>query len=209
MTVGGCWQLRREILRADSGGASPSLSDPPHTLADAYRLTGDLRSVTYGAFFEATIGEAACHAASPDASVSRYRHQLVAGPWPDVHYIHTGLGKTAPITIAWLYRRLLADPASPRWLALCPPVRLLINQTRDNLGEWVERGARFFERRGLVSRTVSLFWRGRSGTYRQTLTTDSAAGSAGARLGGPWEATGPPLEGARFPGEKSGLGTES
>ncbi len=108
--------------------------------------------MTYDEFFDATIGRAARHAASPDASFApyHYQRQLAVGPWPDMLHIPTGLGKTAAITAAWLYRRLLADPGTPRRLVWCLPMRVLVEQTRENVGEWLQCSAPLFEQRGLV-----------------------------------------------------------
>lgn len=108
--------------------------------------------MTYDEFFDATIGAAAHRGASPDASFGpyHYQRQLAAGPWPDMLHIPTGLGKTAAITIAWLYRRLLADPGTPRRLVWCLPMRVLVEQTRENVSEWLELSAPLFEQRGLV-----------------------------------------------------------
>ena len=37
--------------------------------------------------------------------------------WPDVLNVPTGLGKTAAVALAWVYRRrILGDPAMPRRL---------------------------------------------------------------------------------------------
>src|SRR5690606_6788143 len=41
--------------------APASLSDPPHRFAEAFRLTGGLRSVTWDKFLDATIGAPARH----------------------------------------------------------------------------------------------------------------------------------------------------
>jgi CRISPR-associated endonuclease/helicase Cas3 len=67
--------------------------------------------------------------------------------------IPTGLGKTAAAVLAWLWNRLRASgaseisnpeseiskqpPAWPRRLVYCLPMRTLVEQTRDNVAEWL------------------------------------------------------------------------
>src|ERR1022692_3902766 len=58
--------------------------------------------------------------------------------------IPTGLGKTAAVVLAWLWNSVVvADRAQPtRWprrLVYCLPMRTLVEQTRDNVAEWLMR----------------------------------------------------------------------
>ena len=61
--------------------------------------------------------------------------------------IPTGLGKTAAVALAWLWNRLPPEaqpptPYSPEWprrLVYCLPMRTLVEQTRDNVAQWLER----------------------------------------------------------------------
>ena len=54
--------------------------------------------------------------------------------------IPTGLGKTAAVVLAWLWNRFIRqDPAWPRRLVYCLPMRTLVEQTRDNIFEWLVR----------------------------------------------------------------------
>ncbi len=69
-----------------------------------------------------------------------YQQQLAEQPWPDALEIPTGLGKTAAVTLAWLYkRRKLHDPETPRRLVWCLPMRVLVEQTRENIQHWLTR----------------------------------------------------------------------
>ncbi len=53
--------------------------------------------------------------------------------------IPTGLGKTAAVTLAWLWNRVaLQCPDWPRRLVYCLPMRTLVEQTRDEIKRWVE-----------------------------------------------------------------------
>jgi CRISPR-associated endonuclease/helicase Cas3 len=62
-------------------------------------------------------------------------------PWYDLLSIPTGLGKTAAVTFAWLYKRgwrpggRLAgiDPGTPRRLVWCLPMRVLVEQAEDTI----------------------------------------------------------------------------
>ena len=60
---------------------------------------------------------------------------------PQLLDIPTGLGKTAAVVFAWLWRRRFADAtirqATPRRLVYCLPMRVLVEQTRDNALLWL------------------------------------------------------------------------
>ena len=62
-------------------------------------------------------------------------HQLVNVP--------TGLGKTAMIVVAWLWRRNGGNESikgsTPRRLVYCLPMRVLVEQTSQNVNEWIEK----------------------------------------------------------------------
>lgn len=55
--------------------------------------------------------------------------------------IPTGLGKTAMTVLGWLWRRRFASDtvrrATPRRLVYCLPMRVLVEQTRDNARRWI------------------------------------------------------------------------
>jgi CRISPR-associated endonuclease/helicase Cas3 len=54
--------------------------------------------------------------------------------------IPTGFGKTAGVTIAWLWNRLHErNDESPRRLVMCLPMRTLVEQTERAVKDWVER----------------------------------------------------------------------
>lgn len=66
--------------------------------------------------------------------------------------IPTGLGKTAMVIIGWAWRRHRAGDdilqQTPRRLVYCLPMRVLVEQTRDNAVRWIEnlRNASFVKR---------------------------------------------------------------
>lgn len=46
-----------------------------------------------------------------------YQKRLATEPWPELLNVPTGMGKTAAVTLAWLYkRRIKHDPDTPRRL---------------------------------------------------------------------------------------------
>ncbi|WP_421621531.1 type I-G CRISPR-associated helicase/endonuclease Cas3g [Alkalilimnicola ehrlichii] len=74
-----------------------------------------------------------------------YQTRLATGPWPEIVHVPTGLGKTAGVTLAWLYQRGIRadavrvppDPTSPRRLIWCLPMRVLVEQTVTNIRAWL------------------------------------------------------------------------
>lgn len=74
-----------------------------------------------------------------------YQQRLALDPWPDLLDVPTGMGKTAAVTLAWLWKRGWReggrhsdiDAATPRRLVWCLPMRVLVEQTRDNIVAWL------------------------------------------------------------------------
>ncbi|HEY5914100.1 MAG TPA: DEAD/DEAH box helicase, partial [Verrucomicrobiae bacterium] len=69
--------------------------------------------------------------------------------------VPTGLGKTAAVVLAWLWNRVGVPPLKPqpstnnsaqwpRRLVYCLPMRTLVEQTRENVTEWLKRLAEEF-----------------------------------------------------------------
>jgi CRISPR-associated endonuclease/helicase Cas3 len=75
-----------------------------------------------------------------------YQRRLAEQDWPEVVDIPTGLGKTAAISLAWLYKRGWRaggqheppDHSTPRRLIWCLPMRVLVEQTESNVRGWLE-----------------------------------------------------------------------
>ncbi|MGQ0628094.1 MAG: type I-G CRISPR-associated helicase/endonuclease Cas3g [Phycisphaerales bacterium] len=63
-------------------------------------------------------------------------------PEPALVSVPTGLGKTAMAILGWLWRRRFASEqtrqATPRRLVYCLPMRVLVEQTRDNASKWLD-----------------------------------------------------------------------
>lgn len=67
-----------------------------------------------------------------------YQVRLATSPWPDLLDVPTGLGKTAAVVLAWLWKRRNGDPDTPRRLVYCLPMRVLVEQTVSNIQTWVK-----------------------------------------------------------------------
>lgn len=78
-------------------------------------------------------------AGQADQAPFPYQRRLAEEPWPELLKIPTGLGKTAAVTLAWMYKRLKADPETPRRLVYCLPMRTLVEQTAGNVRRWRQR----------------------------------------------------------------------
>jgi CRISPR-associated endonuclease/helicase Cas3 len=53
--------------------------------------------------------------------------------------VPTGAGKTAAVVMAWLWRQIVDREQTPRRLIYCLPMRVLVEQTRKNIEEWLGR----------------------------------------------------------------------
>jgi CRISPR-associated endonuclease/helicase Cas3 len=82
---------------------------------------------------------------SADMRPFGYQRNLAMNPWPDALNVPTGLGKTAAVVLAWLWKRgwragaghETPDPATPRRLLMCLPMRVLVGQTEANVRGWL------------------------------------------------------------------------
>jgi len=65
--------------------------------------------------------------------------------------IPTGAGKTAAVVLAWVWRRFLAPPEirkrTPRRLVYCLPMRVLVEQTYNNVNKWLGNLEDYFKPR--------------------------------------------------------------
>jgi hypothetical protein len=67
-------------------------------------------------------------------------------PWPDLLSVPTGMGKTAAVVLAWLWKRgwrqgeraQSPDQQTPRRLVYCLPMRVLVEQTYRNVQGWLK-----------------------------------------------------------------------
>lgn len=73
---------------------------------------------------------------------------------PSLVNVPTGLGKTAMAVLGWLWRRQCAGEdiraATPCRLVYCLPMRVLVEQTRNNAKEWIKR----LREKGLMTNDV-------------------------------------------------------
>jgi CRISPR-associated endonuclease/helicase Cas3 len=78
-----------------------------------------------------------------------YQQQLGEGEWPELMEIPTGLGKTAAMVVAWLYKLHHSDPETPRRLVYCLPMRVLVEQTCENVNGWLHNVGPLFQDKGI------------------------------------------------------------
>ena len=97
-----------------------------------------------------------------------YQEALAAGAWPALLDVPTGMGKTAAVVVAWLWRRLMDDAATGRRLVYCLPMRVLVQQVCADAEEWCRRARPAFEQRGKVCPTVHLLMGGDADTSWDT-----------------------------------------
>ncbi len=91
-----------------------------------------------------------------------YQKRLGEDAWPELMEIPTGLGKTAAVIVAWLYRRLNGDPETPRRLVYCLPMRVLVEQTRENVNAWLQKASPYFQDKSISLPQVHLLIGGES-----------------------------------------------
>lgn len=89
-----------------------------------------------------------------------YQERLATEPWPALVDVPTGLGKTAAVTLAWLFKRLHRDKETPPRLLWCLPMRVLVEQTRDHVVAWLDRARPLFEARGFAAPTCHVLMGG-------------------------------------------------
>jgi CRISPR-associated endonuclease/helicase Cas3 len=82
-----------------------------------------------------------------------YQCRLAEDPdWPEALSVPTGMGKTAGIVLAWVWRRRWAESAvqqaTPRRLVYCLPMRALVEQTAHLVSLWLDRLGLLAERPG-------------------------------------------------------------
>src|SRR5437868_4121132 len=58
---------------------------------------------------------------------------------PELIHAPTGAGKTATAVLGWVWRYFHTNKTSPRRLAYCLPMRVLVEQTRDSALLWLHR----------------------------------------------------------------------
>ncbi|MGB5234434.1 MAG: hypothetical protein WBN85_04565 [Candidatus Macondimonas sp.] len=85
---------------------------------------------------------------TPQAGFAPYSFQrhLAENSWPDLVNVPTGMGKTAGVVLAWLWKRGWRqgtrsgelDHGTPRRLVYCLPMRVLVEQTVANIEGWLK-----------------------------------------------------------------------
>lgn len=97
-----------------------------------------------------------------------YQSRLATEPWPELINIPTGMGKTAAVVLAWLWKRgwrkggreVRPDAGTPRRLVYCLPMRVLVEQTELNARQWLRNLAILADRPGEAGVSVHLLMGG-------------------------------------------------
>ncbi len=87
--------------------------------------------MTYRSFFSTAF--------DGDAEPFAYQQALADSAWPDALIAPTGLGKTAAVALAWLWKLATIPSSVPRRLVYCLPMRTLADQTQRNVINWLQR----------------------------------------------------------------------
>ncbi|MEJ1973485.1 MAG: DEAD/DEAH box helicase [Lacunisphaera sp.] len=99
-------------------------------------------SSLFDTFFHTATGNVPYDYQRRLAGASLVEGQVPSGLFPcqsQLISIPTGLGKTAAVVIAWLWNRIARNDESwPRRLIYCLPMRTLVEQTRDEVGKWID-----------------------------------------------------------------------
>jgi CRISPR-associated endonuclease/helicase Cas3 len=92
-----------------------------------------------------------------------YQVRLAVDEWPIVIDIPTGLGKTAAIVLAWLWRRKYSEDKdlrakTPRRLAYVLPMRTLVDQISREIEKWVAASGNKIDVYRLMGGAISKDW---------------------------------------------------
>ncbi|MGQ9897918.1 MAG: type I-G CRISPR-associated helicase/endonuclease Cas3g [Acidobacteriota bacterium] len=103
--------------------------------------------MTFDDFFRCAFGKSS----EPCFRPFEFQRTLAEGgfdghSWPDLLEIPTGMGKTAAVVLAWLWKRgwrmggrcADIDPNTPRRLVYCLPMRVLVEQTYNRVTDWLK-----------------------------------------------------------------------
>ena len=91
-----------------------------------------------------SFGEVVAQATGTDQQPYPYQQRLADEGPAELLRIPTGAGKTLAVTLPWLYRRRFHPDgdvrrATPHWLVLVLPMRVLVEQTYDTVKGWLKR----------------------------------------------------------------------
>jgi CRISPR-associated endonuclease/helicase Cas3 len=102
--------------------------------------------VSFDDFFRCAFGKPSDLTFKPFEYQRRLAQEQFNGhSWPDLLEVPTGMGKTAAVVLAWLWKRgwradcreHKPDPGTPRRLVYCLPMRVLVEQTYRNVADWL------------------------------------------------------------------------
>ena len=88
----------------------------------------------------------------------QYQTRLAKEELPTVIDVATGLGKTAAIVLAWIWRRKHYPEQTPRRLVYILPMRTLVDQIYGVIEEWVKKSEETITVYKLMGGAVSTDW---------------------------------------------------
>ena len=103
--------------------------------------------MTFDDFFRCAFGRQTGDDFKPFEYQRRLAEEKFDGhSWPDLLDVPTGMGKTAAVVLAWLWKRDWRkggregrpDADTPRRLVYCLPMRVLVEQTHQNVQGWLK-----------------------------------------------------------------------
>lgn len=120
----------------------------------------------FDSFFRRAFGKADDQAFKP----FDYQARLATKNWSDLLDVPTGMGKTAAVTLAWLWKRgwrqgergAASDDTTPRRLIWCLPMRVLVEQTKNNIESWLKNLGIYGDKAGKGKVSVHVLMGGES-----------------------------------------------
>lgn len=80
--------------------------------------------------------------------------------WPELIEVQTGAGKTAAVTVAWLWHLDQNPDVTPRRLVWCLPMRSLVEQTAKAVRGWLDGFPGDVGLHAMLGGSIDLDWRG-------------------------------------------------
>jgi CRISPR-associated endonuclease/helicase Cas3 len=93
-----------------------------------------------------------------------YQRALAESDAYDILIAPTGLGKTAVVTLGWIWKRLKNPSRTPRRLVWCLPMRTLVEQTAANARAWISGLTHHFDAASQTRPEVHVLMGGAEGT---------------------------------------------
>ncbi|HEX5454110.1 MAG TPA: DEAD/DEAH box helicase, partial [Stellaceae bacterium] len=111
---------------------------------------------------QAQISLEAIYARAYGRAIEPYPFQRALAVEPDIEVViaPTGLGKTAGVTLGWVYRLVNTPQQTPHKLVWCLPMRTLVEQIAGEVAGWISRLQGIFVQVGQPLPTVHILMGG-------------------------------------------------